>query len=25
MTLLGPAKTIEKHKKEFGEWLKNFK
>src|SRR5580704_622264 len=21
MTLLGPAKTVEKHKKEFGEWL----
>jgi hypothetical protein len=25
MTLLGPTKTIEKHKKEFDEWLKNFK
>jgi hypothetical protein len=25
MTLLGPAKTIEKHKKGFDEWLKNFK
>ncbi|CAN5570730.1 hypothetical protein BH11PLA2_BH11PLA2_36270 [soil metagenome] len=25
MTLLGPAKTIEKHKKAFDEWLKNFK
>ena len=25
MTLLGPAKTIEKHKKAFEEWLKNFK
>lgn len=25
MTLLGPAKTIEKHKKDFDEWLKNFK
>jgi hypothetical protein len=25
MTLLGPAKTVEKHKKEFDEWLKNFK
>lgn len=25
LTLLGPAKTIEKHKKEFDEWLKNFK
>ena len=25
MTLVGPAKTIEKHKKAFDEWLKNFK
>ena len=25
MTLLGSAKTIEKHKKSFDEWLKNFK
>ena len=25
LTLLGPAKTIEKHKKDFDEWLKNFK
>ena len=25
LTLLGPAKTVEKHKKEFDEWLKNFK
>ncbi len=25
MTLLGPQKTIEKHKKGFEEWLKNFK
>ena len=25
MTLLGPAKTIEKHKKAFDEWVKNFK
>lgn len=25
MTLLGPAKTVEKHKKSFEEWLKNFK
>lgn len=25
MTLLGPAKTVEKHKKPFEEWLKNFK
>ena len=25
MTLLGPAKTIEKHKKAFEEWVKNFK
>jgi len=25
MTLLGPAKTVEKHKKSFDEWLKNFK
>jgi hypothetical protein len=25
MTLLGPAKTIDKHKKAFEEWLKNFK
>jgi hypothetical protein len=25
MTLLGPAKTVEKHKKEFEGWLKNFK
>jgi hypothetical protein len=25
MTLLGPAKTVEKHKKGFDEWLKNFK
>ncbi len=24
-TLIGPAKTVEKHKKEFEEWLKNFK
>ena len=24
-TLVGPAKTIEKHKKEFEDWLKNFK
>jgi hypothetical protein len=23
--LLGPTKTVEKHKKEFDEWLKNFK
>lgn len=23
--LLGPAKTVEKHKKEFDDWLKNFK
>ena len=25
LTLIGPAKTVEKHKKEFDEWLKNFK
>ncbi len=25
MTLVGPAKTIEQHKKSFDEWLKNFK
>lgn len=25
LTLLGPAKTVEKHKKDFDEWLKNFK
>lgn len=25
LTLLGPAKTVEAHKKEFDEWLKNFK
>jgi hypothetical protein len=25
MTLLGPQKTIEKHKKGFEDWLKNFK
>ncbi|HVK13121.1 MAG TPA: hypothetical protein VM597_30490 [Gemmataceae bacterium] len=25
MTLLGPAKTVEKHKKGFEDWLKNFK
>jgi hypothetical protein len=25
LTLLGPTKTIEKHKKDFDEWLKNFK
>ncbi|MDY3553616.1 hypothetical protein R5W24_002719 [Gemmata sp. JC717] len=25
LTLLGPAKTVEKHKKEFDEWVKNFK
>jgi hypothetical protein len=25
MTLLGPAKTVEKHKKAFDEWLRNFK
>jgi hypothetical protein len=25
MTLLGPAKTVEKHKKGFEEWLRNFK
>jgi hypothetical protein len=25
MTLLGPAKTIEKHKKAFEDWLKSFK
>ena len=25
MTLLGPAKTVEKHKPAFEEWLKNFK
>lgn len=25
MTLVGPAKTIEKHKKGFEEWLKHFK
>lgn len=24
-TLVGPAKTVEKHKKAFEEWLKNFK
>ncbi len=25
LTLVGPAKTVEKHKKDFDEWLKNFK
>jgi hypothetical protein len=25
LALLGPAKTVEKHKKEFEEWLTNFK
>ena len=25
MTLVGPTKTIEKHKKAFDEWVKNFK
>ena len=25
MTLLGPTKSVEKHKKAFDEWLKNFK
>ena len=25
MTLLGPDKTVEKHKKDFEEWVKNFK
>jgi hypothetical protein len=25
MWLRGPAKTVEKHKKEFDEWVKNFK
>jgi hypothetical protein len=25
MTLLGPAKTVDKHKKAFEEWVKNFK
>lgn len=25
MNLIGPAKTVEKHKKAFDEWLKNFK
>ncbi len=25
MTLMGPAKTVEKHKKAFDEWIKNFK
>ncbi len=25
MTLLGPAKTVEKHKKAFEDWLKSFK
>ena len=25
LTLLGPAKTVEKHKKDFDEFLKNFK
>jgi len=24
-TLIGPAKTVEKHKKDFEDWLKNFK
>ena len=24
-TLVGPAKTVEKHKKDFEEFLKNFK
>jgi hypothetical protein len=24
-TLVGPAKTVEKHKKDFEDWLKNFK
>jgi hypothetical protein len=25
MYLIGPAKTVEKHKKDFDEWVKNFK
>ena len=25
LTLLGPAKTVEKHKKDFDGWVKNFK
>jgi hypothetical protein len=25
LTLLGPKKTVEKHKKDFEDWLKNFK
>ena len=25
LTLVGPAKTVEKHKKDFDAWLKNFK
>jgi hypothetical protein len=25
LTLLGPEKTVEKHKKAFDEWLKSFK
>ncbi len=25
LTLVGPTKTVEKHKKDFDEWLKNFK
>jgi len=25
MTLVGPAKTVEKHRKPFEEWVKNFK
>ena len=25
VALIGPAKTVEKHKKEFEDWLKNFK
>ena len=25
LTLLGPTKTVEKHKKDLDEWLKNFK
>ena len=25
MTLIGPARTVEQHKKGFDEWLKNFK
>jgi hypothetical protein len=24
-TVIGPAKTVEKHKKEFEDWLKRFK